>query len=33
MNKKVLLWFLAGWALALVLPPTRVTGMFKGKRQ
>ena len=33
MNKKVLIWFLAGWALAAVLPPTRVMGMFKGTRQ
>lgn len=32
MNKKILLWFLAGWLLALILPPTRVTGMLKGKR-
>ena len=32
MNKKVLLWLLAGWALALVIPPTRVTSMIKGKR-
>jgi hypothetical protein len=31
MNKKLVLWFLAGWLLALVIPPTRVTGMFKGR--
>ncbi len=31
MNKKIILVFLAGWALALVIPPTRVTAMFKGK--
>lgn len=30
MNKKIILWFLAGWLLALVIPPTRVTAMFKG---
>jgi hypothetical protein len=30
MNKKVILVFLAGWALAIVLPPQRVLGMFKG---
>jgi len=29
MNKKVILWFLAGWALAILLPPQRVLGMFK----
>lgn len=31
MNKKLIMWFLAGWLLALLLPPTRVTAMFKGK--
>lgn len=30
MNKKIILWFLAGWLLALVIPPTRITAMFKG---
>ena len=30
MNKKVILIFLAGWALAFVLPPSRVLGFFKG---
>jgi hypothetical protein len=29
MNKKLVLIFLAGWALAAVLPPQRVLGMFK----
>ena len=29
MNKKIVLVFLAGWALAIVLPPQRVIGMFK----
>lgn len=32
MNKKILLWFLAGWLLALIVPPTRVTGMLKGRK-
>lgn len=32
MNKKLIMWFLAGWLLALILPPTRITGMLKGKR-
>ncbi len=31
MNKKLVLVFLAGWALAFVLPPQRLIGMFKGK--
>lgn len=31
MNKKLIMWFLAGWLLALFLPPTRVTAMFKKK--
>lgn len=30
MNKKVVLIFLAGWALALVLPPQRIMSYFKG---
>lgn len=30
MNKKVALVFLAGWALAIVLPPQRVLGYLKG---
>lgn len=29
MNKKLILIFLAGWALSIVLPPQRVLGMFK----
>jgi hypothetical protein len=32
MNKKLVLVFLAGWALALIIPPTRVTGMLKGRK-
>lgn len=32
MNKKMIMVFLAGWLLALLLPPTRVTAMLKGKR-
>ena len=28
-NKKLVLVFLAGWALAIVLPPQRVLGFFK----
>lgn len=31
MNKKFVLIFLAGWALAIVLPPARVMAMFKSK--
>lgn len=30
MNKKLVLVFLAGWALAIVFPPQRVLGYFKG---
>lgn len=29
MNKRLILVFLAGWALAMVLPPQRVVGMFR----
>lgn len=29
MNKKLVLVFLAGWALSMVLPPQRLLGMFK----
>lgn len=29
MNKKLIFCFLAGWALAIVLPPQRVFTMFK----
>lgn len=29
MNKKLILVFLAGWALAIVLPPQRVLGYFR----
>ena len=31
-NKRLALWFLAGWLLAILLPPSRVIGMFTGKR-
>ena len=31
MNKKIVIWFIAGWLLALFFPPTRLTGMLKGK--
>lgn len=31
MNKKLVLIFLAGWGLAIVLPPTRIIGMFTKK--
>lgn len=30
MNKKIIMVFLAGWLLAIVLPPSRIIGMFKG---
>jgi hypothetical protein len=32
MNKKLVLVFLAGWALALLIPPARVVGYFKGNK-
>ena len=31
MNKKLILVFLAGWALAVLIPPQRVVGMFRGR--
>ena len=31
MNKKLVLVFLAGWALALIVPPQRLLAMVKGK--
>lgn len=31
MSKKIVLWFVAGWLLALFFPPTRLTGFIKGK--
>lgn len=31
MNKKLVLVFLAGWAVAIVLPPQRLIAMVKGK--
>lgn len=30
MNKKIILIFLAGWLVGMVLPPSRVLGMFRG---
>lgn len=30
MNKKMILVFVAGWLLAVVLPPQRVLGKLKG---
>lgn len=30
MNKKIVLVFLAGWLVGMILPPSRVIGMFKG---
>jgi hypothetical protein len=32
MRKKVWMWFLAGWLLALVFSPSHVLGMFKSKQ-
>ena len=29
MNKKVMIWFVGGWLLAILLPPQRVVSMFK----
>lgn len=29
MTKRHVLWLLAGWAIAFVLPPSRVLGYFK----
>lgn len=31
MSKRVVFWFLAGWALALLLSPRDVIGFFKPK--
>jgi hypothetical protein len=31
MNKKIMLWFLAGWLLSIVFSPNHVLGMF-GKK-
>jgi len=31
MNKKLIMWFLAGWLLAIVIPPQRLISMVKGK--
>lgn len=31
MNKKIILWVLVGWGIAIVFPPQRVLGYFKGK--
>lgn len=32
MKKKFLMLFLAGWLLAMVLPPQRVLGYLKGQK-
>lgn len=32
MNKRMILVFVAGWLLALFLPPTRLTGMLRGQK-
>lgn len=32
MNKKIALWFLAGWLLSLVISPNHIMGMFKAKK-
>lgn len=29
MNKRLMLWFVGGWLLAIMLPPQRVLAMFK----
>jgi len=31
MSKRVILWFLAGWALAILVSPRDVLGFFKPK--
>jgi len=31
MNKKLILVFLAGWAVAIVLPPQRLAAFFTGQ--
>ncbi len=31
MSKKMILIFLAGWALAVLIPPQRVIGMIRGR--
>ena len=32
MNKKMLMWLLIGWVIAIVLPPQQVVAIFRGKR-
>ena len=32
MNKKLWLWFLAGWLLSMVVSPTTVMGAFRAKK-
>jgi len=31
-NKKLMMWFAAGWLLAILLPPQQVLALFRGKR-
>lgn len=31
MNKKLIFVFIGGWLLGLFFPPTRLTGMLRGK--
>lgn len=31
MNKKLVMIFLAGWAFAVIFPPSRVLGFVKGR--
>lgn len=32
MDKKIILWFVAGWLLSLIFPPTRLLMMISGKK-
>lgn len=32
MNKRMVMWLLIGWGLAVLLPPQQVVAMFRGKR-
>lgn len=32
MKKKMIIWFVAGWLLAIFLPPNRVMGWLKGSK-
>jgi hypothetical protein len=31
-NKRMVMWLLIGWGLAVLLPPQQVVAMFRGKR-